>query len=210
MKYHRVPLGPIQTNCYLLVNNDKECLIVDPGGEGKKLNQLIHKQQYKPQAVVLTHAHFDHIGGVDDVASHFSIPIYVHKKEKSWLKDPEVNGSTFFGLGEVTVQSDVTLFAGEGSTTIGSFSFELYETPGHSPGSVSLYFKEAELVISGDALFEGSVGRTDLHDGNHEQLLKSIHTKLLVLPEETLVLSGHGAETTIGQEMDHNPFLNGF
>lgn len=104
----------------------------------------------------------------------------------------------------------MTLFAGEGSTTIGSFSFELYETPGHSPGSVSLYFKEAELVISGDALFEGSVGRTDLHDGNHEQLLKSIHTKLLVLPEETLVLSGHGGETTIGQEMDHNPFLNGF
>jgi glyoxylase-like metal-dependent hydrolase (beta-lactamase superfamily II) len=101
-------------------------------------------------------------------------------------------------------------FEKEEMITIGDFTFSVFETPGHSPGSVSFYFKEAEFVISGDALFHQSIGRTDLPGGNHDQLLKSIHNKLLVLPEETLVLPGHGYTTSIGEEMDANPFLNGF
>ncbi|TYR82421.1 MBL fold metallo-hydrolase [Priestia megaterium] len=210
MKYHRISLGPIQTNCYLVVNDQKECLIFDPGGEGKKLVQLIHKHQYKPLAILLTHAHFDHIGGVDEVLEHFSLPVYVHKKEADWLQNPSLNGSSFFGLGAITAKEATDYYSSEGTMSIGSFSFYVYETPGHSPGSVSCYFKEAEFVVSGDALFQGSIGRTDLQGGNHKQLVESIHSKLLQLPEETLVLSGHGAETTIGEEMDHNPFLNGF
>jgi glyoxylase-like metal-dependent hydrolase (beta-lactamase superfamily II) len=101
-------------------------------------------------------------------------------------------------------------FDKEEIVTIGDFTLAVFETPGHSPGSVSFYFEEAEFVIAGDALFQQSIGRTDLPGGNHDQLIKSIHKKLLVLPEQTLVLPGHGNTTTIGDEMDHNPFLNGF
>ncbi|MBD8071344.1 MBL fold metallo-hydrolase [Bacillus sp. PS06] len=211
MKWQRIPLGPLQTNAYLLSNNHKECVIFDPGGDGDRLISMIQKQQLKPLAVLLTHAHFDHIGAVDDVRKAWDIPVYVHEKEKSWLNDPSLNGSQFFiPDGGVSVQGPDQLIHNEGEFKVGSFSFTLFHTPGHSPGSLSYYVKELEVVFSGDALFQGSIGRTDLPGGNQQQLLKSIHDKLLNLPEETIVLSGHGAETTIGSEMDFNPFLNGF
>ncbi|MDZ5471011.1 MBL fold metallo-hydrolase (plasmid) [Bacillus sp. 31A1R] len=210
MNWEQIPLGPLQTNCYLLVDSNQSCLIVDPGEEGKKLIAHIQKRKLKPQAIVLTHAHFDHIGAIDDVRDHYQIPVYVHEKEAKWLIDPTLNGSQFFMMGPIKMRPAEHFLKGEGQVTVGNFSFEVYETPGHSPGSVSLYFKEAGLVVAGDALFQGSIGRTDLPGGNHEQLIKSIHDKLLVLPEETQVLSGHGGITTIGEEMDTNPFLNGF
>jgi len=210
MNWEQIPLGPLQTNCYLLVNSNQSCLIVDPGEEGKKLIAHIQKRKLKPQAIVLTHAHFDHIGAIDDVRNHYQIPVYVHEKEANWLIDPALNGSQFFMMGPIKMKPAEQFFKGEGPLTVGDFRFEVYETPGHSPGSVSLYFKEAGFVVAGDALFQGSIGRTDLPGGNHEQLIKSIHDKLLVLPEETQVLSGHGGITTVGEEMDTNPFLNGF
>lgn len=210
MNWEQIPLGPLQTNCYIIANNDKNCLIVDPGEEGSKLINHLEKRKLKPQAIILTHAHFDHIGAVDDVREKYNIPVYLHIKEKNWLIDPALNGSQFFMLGKITVNAADHFFSSEGRMEIGDFSFEVYETPGHSPGSVSLYFKENGFVVSGDALFQGSIGRTDLPGGNHDTLIKSIHEKLLVLPEETQVLSGHGPVTTIIDEMDTNPFLNGF
>ncbi|MFC4320757.1 MBL fold metallo-hydrolase [Litchfieldia salsa] len=211
MKWQRIPLGPLQTNAYLLSNDQKECVIFDPGGDGERLISIIQKQQLKPLAVLLTHAHFDHIGAVDDVRKTWNIPVYVHEKEKNWLQDASLNGSQFFiPDGGLAVQAPDELIKSEGQFSIGSFSFTLLHTPGHSPGSISFYVEELEVVFSGDALFEGSIGRTDLPGGNHNQLIKSIHDKLLTLPEETIVLSGHGGETTIGAEMDNNPFLNGF
>jgi len=210
MKWRQLPLGPLQTNCYLFFNEKKECLIIDPGGDGKKLISLLEQQHIKPLAILLTHAHFDHIGAVDDVRKQWSIPVYVHKNEKDWLSDSSLNGSQFFMAGAVSVAEPDKLIKGEGKLEIGEFSLQVYETPGHSPGSVSFYAQEAGIVFSGDALFAGSIGRTDLPGGNHEQLIKSIHNKLLNLPEETIVLSGHGPETSIEQEMESNPFLNGF
>ncbi|APH04396.1 MBL fold metallo-hydrolase [Bacillus weihaiensis] len=210
MSWRRLPLGPLQTNCYLFSNNQKECLIIDPGGEAKKLISLVQKQHLIPVAILLTHAHFDHIGAVDEVKAEFKIPVYVHKKEKDWLGDPSLNGSEYFMAGSVKVNNPDELIQAEGEIQLGSFTLKVFETPGHSPGSVSFYSKEEGVVFAGDALFAGSIGRTDLPGGNHEQLVKSIHDKLLSLPEETLVLSGHGPETTIEQEMDTNPFLNGF
>jgi glyoxylase-like metal-dependent hydrolase (beta-lactamase superfamily II) len=136
--------------------------------------------------------------------------VYLHTQEKKWLTDPVLNGSRLFGMGEVKAEPADYLLSGNQDLSIGEFTFTVLETPGHSPGSISFYFQEAGLVASGDALFQGSIGRTDLPGGSHETLLKSIHKKLLVMPEETLVLSGHGPVTTIGQEMDSNPFLNGF
>ena len=159
---------------------------------------------------MLTHAHFDHIGAIDTVRNEYNIPVYVHEKEKEWLTSPALNLSDHMQVGKIQVNEADEIITGEQELTIGSFTFQIYETPGHSPGSISLYFKEADLVCSGDVLFNGSVGRTDLPAGDPEQLMKSIHDKLLKLPETTSVLCGHGPVTTIGKETDSNPFLNGF
>lgn len=210
MKWQRVPLGPLATNAYILSNENKECVVFDPGGDGQKLISILNRQGLKPVAILLTHAHFDHIGAVDEVRNHYDVKVYIHEKEKNWLADSSLNGSRFFMGNEVRINEADVLLKDEGKLTVGSFTFELFHTPGHSPGSVSFYHQEAEVVFSGDALFAGSIGRTDLPGGNSELLLSSIHKKLLTLPEETIVLSGHGPETTIQAEMDDNPFLHGF
>ncbi|MFL6563219.1 MAG: MBL fold metallo-hydrolase, partial [Bacillus sp. (in: firmicutes)] len=135
----------------------------------------------------------------------------LHKKEEKWLGDPTLNGSQFFMIQDsLKVNAADQIIKNEGVMKIGDFEFSIFHTPGHSPGSVSYYFEKDAFILSGDALFQGSIGRTDLQEGNEAQLLKSIHDKLLILPEETYVLSGHGPVTTIGAEMDSNPFLNGF
>ncbi|BBW95604.1 MBL fold metallo-hydrolase [Geobacillus icigianus] len=209
MKWTRMPVGPIQANAYLLTAEDGSCVIVDPGAEGAALVRHIEARQLTPLAVLLTHAHFDHIGGIPDVLARWEIPVYVHKNETEWLPDPALNGSLYFGS-SIAVRCAPISLQGPLLLTIGPFAFDVRETPGHSPGSVSYYCPAAQIVFSGDALFAGSIGRTDLPGGDHHQLLKSIHDQLLTLPEETVVLSGHGPETTIGAEMDTNPFLHGF
>lgn len=211
MKWQQIPLGALQTNCYIVENDQHSCLIFDPGGQAKKLIQILNQRKLTPIAIFLTHAHFDHIGAVNDVRDTYRIPVYIHKQEETWLGDPALNGSQFFmAQDSIRVNPADHIIKNEGIMKINDFEFSVFHTPGHSPGSVSYYFEKQGFVISGDALFQGSIGRTDLPGGNHRQLLKSIHDRLLTLPEETYVLSGHGAVTMIGDEMDSNPFLNGF
>ncbi|MCC9023137.1 MBL fold metallo-hydrolase [Bacillus nakamurai] len=210
MKWRRMPAGPIQANAYFLISEDQSCLIFDPGGEPDKINNYIKEKNLKPLAILLTHAHFDHIGALDEVRDKWNVPVYLHKNEEKWLEDPSLNGSGILRGIAVTARPAERLIEGDGTLDIGPFHLETLFTPGHSPGSVSYYVKDADLVISGDVLFQGGIGRTDLHGGSQEVLLESIHQKLLTLPEHTLVLSGHGPETDVQTEQEQNPFINGF
>lgn len=210
MNWVRIPLGVLQTNAYILANEKNECLLFDPGAEGEKIKTVLREQKLVPLAILLTHAHFDHIGAIDEMKEEWNLPVYVHELEKEWLGNPMLNGSKSLMNAKITARPADKTIKGEEAIAIGSFQLSILETPGHSPGSVSYYCKELKAVFSGDALFKGSIGRTDLFGGNHDQLLKSIHEKLLALPEDTIVLPGHGPETTIIDEMETNPFLNGF
>ncbi|AST92536.1 MBL fold metallo-hydrolase [Sutcliffiella cohnii] len=210
MQWLQIPLGPLQTNAYLLINDKKECIVFDPGSEGEAFVSYMESQNLKPLAILLTHAHFDHIGAVEEVRNKWSIPVYIHELENDWLESPSLNRSEFFQQGSIKTKKAEHVITEEKTLVIGDFAFTLLFTPGHSPGSVSYYHEPSGIVFAGDTLFAGSIGRTDLPGGNHATLLASIHDKLLTLPEETAVLPGHGPATTIASEMDQNPFLNGF
>ncbi|WP_342598387.1 MBL fold metallo-hydrolase [Psychrobacillus sp. FSL H8-0483] len=205
------PLGFIQTNCYIVSNAEKQCLIFDPGGEGEKLISELHRLKLKPLAILLTHAHFDHIGAVDEVRDAYTIPVYIHTAEKKWLLDPSKNGSAKYAeIPSISGKEADIILNNESELQIGNFHFQLLHTPGHSPGSLTFYFEEDGFAVVGDTLFQNSIGRTDLPGGNEEQLMKAIHTKLLTLPETTIIYPGHGPASTIEDEMEKNPFLNGF
>lgn len=202
-----MPLGALQTNCYVLYH-DEQALVIDPGDEGNKLINWLEKNTLQPVAILLTHTHFDHIGAVDELREKYKIPLYVHKEEKDWLQNPVLNGSgLFFPDKPLRVKEPDCIIEEEGELTIGPFRLIILETPGHSPGSISFYEKERGVIFAGDTLFFGSIGRTDLPGGDHEQLLQSIRTKIFTLPKETTVLPGHGPGTTVGREINENPFF---
>lgn len=204
------PLGPLQTNCYVVSNKEKQCLIFDPGEQGEMFVKELRRLNLKPLAIILTHAHFDHIGAVDFVRESFSIPVYIHQAEKNWLMDATKNGSARYReLPMIEGKAADVLIEKDGLLEIGPFACQMYHTPGHSPGSISYWFKEDGFAIVGDTLFQGSIGRTDLPYGNHKELIQSIHNKLLSLPEQTICYPGHGGPTTPEEEMNHNPFLHG-
>ncbi|MCD8508741.1 MAG: MBL fold metallo-hydrolase [Bacillus sp. (in: Bacteria)] len=212
MEWKQLPLGPLQTNGYVLYDiNDSKGIMIDPGGDGDELIAWLKEQGISIEVILLTHAHFDHIGAVDAVREAFQASVYLHKEEADWLEEPQLNGSALFpGIEKISAKPADKLITSESSLKIGNFVFEVYHTPGHSPGSVSYYLKSSNVVFSGDVLFRGGVGRTDLPGGNEETLMNSIHNKLLSLPDETIVANGHGPVTTIGEEKETNPFINGF
>ncbi|WP_082415800.1 MBL fold metallo-hydrolase [Numidum massiliense] len=202
-------LGPVMTNAYVLWNEEtSHGIVVDPGSNPAPLTAAINDKGLTIEAILLTHAHFDHIGGVEEVRKLTGAPVYVHENEADWLTDPRANGSLRFGIGDIrTAAAEKTLSGGETLILCGK-KCQVIFTPGHSPGSVSYYFADEELLLSGDVLFQGSIGRTDLTGGDYATLMASIDT-LLELPAETRVCAGHGPETTLAREQQSNPFISG-
>lgn len=208
MDWIKCRVGPIHENCYLLENESNETLIIDPGDEFETIKEQISENHLHPLAVLLTHAHFDHIGALDQVRQYWKIPAYLHKQESEWLASPEKNGSAYLSFVEaIHAREAEHLLYEETMLTIGHFTFSMLETPGHSPGGVSYYFEKDKVIFSGDALFKGSIGRSDGFGASEEVLMKSIREKLMTLPADTIVCPGHGQETTIGEEFASNPFI---
>ncbi len=199
-------LGPVQTNCYFLINEDtKEVLIVDPADRAQKIIEWINSEGLKPTAILLTHGHFDHIMGVAGVKKEYNIPIYASKDEVEVLANPQINVSTMMGA-YLSMKAD-KLFSDGDVLELAGMKLKVISTPGHTIGSVCFYMEEERVLISGDTLFEASVGRSDFPTGSSRQLIESIKTRLFVLPDDTDVFPGHGGTTSIAYEKAHNPFI---
>lgn len=205
-------LGDFQTNCMILTAGEPEqgkpCWIIDCGYQPEPMLDAIKEQGLVPVKIVLTHAHADHIAGLLDARSRFpDTPIVMHQSEESWLSDPMLNLSAAIGLA-VTAPSPES-FIDEGDTiSLGDLEFRVVHTPGHSPGGISLIHEPSKVAFVGDTLFAGSIGRTDFPGSSFETLADSIKTKLYVLDPETVCYPGHGPVTTIGREMNSNPFVH--
>ncbi len=209
LKTKRFCLGDWATNCYLVYSESGACWIIDAGFEPDYLLRYISEKNLKPEMVILTHAHVDHIGGLAEVQQAYpDIPILIHGAEVDFLTDPMLNLSMMAGFELIAPQQTGTLTHGD-TLTLEGVDFEVRHTPGHSPGGICLYQQAHNLAIVGDTLFAGSIGRHDFPTSDGRALLQGIEEQLMTLPDETRVLPGHGPETTIGNERVSNPFLQG-
>lgn len=202
-------LGDYQTNSYCLTANASatDCLIIDTGLQSEPLIDHLKKNNLKPVAAVFTHGHIDHIDGLGLLRANWpDIKVAIHKADAEMFEDGKLNLSVFSGVPFKTSPADI-IIEDEGPQTFAGMEFHILHTPGHTPGGISLYSRKEGVVFVGDALFAGSIGRTDFPGGDFNQLITNIKTKLLILPDETKVYSGHGPVTTIVKEKQTNPFL---
>ena len=202
--------NPLQENTYILFNKEKQCIIVDPGcytvPEQDKLSGFIQENGLKPVMLVNTHCHLDHVFGNKFIAEKYDLELFIHPGEKVVLDYAPTSGLMWNLAFDNYTGILHDLVPGE-FISLGDEQLEILFTPGHSPASVSFYSKTSGFVIAGDVLFRESVGRTDLPGGSPDVLMKSIREQLYVLPDETIVYSGHGMPTTIGHEKKHNPYV---
>ena len=202
--------NPFSENTYIIYNDDKEAFLIDPGNmpeaETQTLHNFIQTNGLKIQNILLTHAHIDHIMGLQWAYDTFNVPVLIHSNEMEILERASFTAKNY-GFFFPAFKGEIRHIEEGKQLNLGSETIDVYDVPGHSPGSVAFYNQSNEFVISGDALFQMSIGRTDLYKGDYDELISSIKNKLLTLPENTQVYSGHGEPTTIGFEKEHNPFL---
>lgn len=205
MSYQMVIVGPLETNCYIFFCPEtKECAIIDPGAEAERICPIVTSLDLKPVIILNTHGHVDHTGANLEIKQRYQIPIALHAADLPLLEE---NLQLEYGLilgAKPTPRPDRILSDGD-TIKIGQSSLMVIHTPGHSPGSVCFYTDG--ILFSGDSLFCGGVGRTDLPGGSWKELVKSLRSRILMYPDETVVLPGHGPKTTIGEEKESNPFL---
>ncbi len=210
MIFQMMQVGPLGVNCYIVGDeNSREVVVIDPGGHARQISELLNSLRLNVSAIVLTHAHFDHVMGVEGLKRATLAPLLVGEKEKRVFESVERQGE-MFGIA-VPPLPDPERWLNEGDVVeAGNFKLQVFEVPGHSPGSIALYNAENGVVFVGDVLMRGTIGRTDFPGGSLEELLKSIRTKLYTLPDGTKVYSGHGPMTTIGEEKLLNPFTKNY
>jgi glyoxylase-like metal-dependent hydrolase (beta-lactamase superfamily II) len=201
------PVGPLQANAFLAVCEEtRKCALVDPGEEAERLIEAAEEERAEIISILLTHAHLDHVGGVAEVKTSLDVPVYLHPADLPLYRAAPIQARSF-GL-ELETPPDPDFEFEDGQIVeIGNSGLQVRHTPGHSPGHVCLIGDGFALV--GDCVFAGSIGRTDLPGGDYRTLLESINEKLLTLPGETILYTGHGSPTTVSKERDTNPFLTG-
>ena len=207
MKIKKYVVGMIGTNCYLVINEEtKESVMVDPGAYPAKVKNAVKEQGLKLKAVLLTHAHFDHIMGLSDVMEDVKVPVYVEEADLPMMTDGESNLSSTYVRGGYRFEEAVPVSDGQ-QLEIAGFQFRVIHTPGHTAGGTCYYIESDKTLMSGDTLFAGSVGRTDYPTASSAAMMESLHDKLCKLPDDTDVYPGHGEFTTIGYEKQNNPFM---
>jgi glyoxylase-like metal-dependent hydrolase (beta-lactamase superfamily II) len=201
-------VGPLQCNCSIFGDEEsREGLVVDPGDDVDQVLAVIRRHQLRIKVIVITHAHIDHIGGAQKLKQETGAPVYMNDNDAELKKMLGVQAA-WLGVPEPQqVDIDVSIKDGD-RVVMGAAELHVLHTPGHTQGSVSLWLPSEGKLVAGDTLFRDSIGRTDLPGGDGRQILRSIHDKLLTLPPETVVIPGHGDNTTIGRERQFNPFLS--
>lgn len=205
MEILRIPVGPLQANAYVLAD-DHDVVVVDPGAEGERIAAEVHRRGWHLAEVWLTHAHFDHVGGLAALLRVAPVAVRMHPADLPLLTHAAASAAAWGFAIEPPPPSTVPVGHGD-VLTLGGQAVRALHTPGHAPGHLAFHMAGQGVVLAGDALFRGSIGRTDLPFGDAETLLASIRRELLTLPDDTQVLPGHGPATTIGEERRTNPFL---
>jgi glyoxylase-like metal-dependent hydrolase (beta-lactamase superfamily II) len=207
MIHEVLPVGPLQCNCSIIGDEStREAMVVDPGDDIEAILAIVRQHKLEVKQIVITHAHIDHVGGAMKLRALTGAPILLNRNDYALLKMLDVQAS-WLGMatpGQVAIEASIA--DGE-ALRAGSLTANVLHTPGHTEGSVCLYFPAEKLLLSGDTLFARSIGRTDLPGGSYEKIMRSLRDRVLTLPDETVVVPGHGPRTTIGKEREENPFL---
>lgn len=197
-------------NTYILYNENKKAWLIDPGNmndqETLAIQEFITENGLQIEKILLTHAHIDHVLGLQWAVDTYKLPVTMHRDDKEVLDMFQISGMRF-GMQLNPIHADIEYINEGDKISLDGEKFKIYHVPGHSPGSIVFHHENQQFMISGDVLFEGSIGRTDLYKGNYEQLIEGIRNKLFILDDKTQVFSGHGNPTSIGFEKQHNPFL---
>lgn len=207
MIHEILPVGPLQCNCSVIGDeNRREAMVIDPGDDIEDVLAIVRKHNLQVKQIVITHAHIDHVGGAMKLRAATGAPILLNQNDYALLKMLDVQAAWIGVAPPGNVEIDHSISTGE-TVSAGAHTAEILHTPGHTEGSICLYFPAEKKLIAGDTLFARSIGRTDLPGGSMQKIMRSLHETVLSLPDETVVVPGHGGLTTIGDERESNPFL---
>ena len=207
MIHEILPVGPLQCNCSIVGDeNSREAIVIDPGDDIEAIMEIVARHGLQVKQIVVTHAHIDHVGGAMKIKQRTGAPILLNQNDSALLRmlDTQAQWLGMRPPGKVAIDQSIT--SGD-SVKAGAVEGKVLHTPGHTEGSICLYFEPEKRLVAGDTLFAGSIGRTDLPGGSYDKIIRSLHESVLALPDETVVVPGHGELTTIGEERESNPFL---